>query len=171
MTEKVTSVPEIEMEDHWQEVAKLDGVNPHYRFFKDYGVFGPKHLETPYGFDIDGQLDTNLKDRIKTKAYPLKVTNNPNAIQAKLSAQETLHKYRMKLNSSRVLPLIVPDAEKGNWSVGIIAVEDLFVENPAKLLSEALTAAVNEDYDLMDSKRIAFMAVTGRTNTEYENRP
>jgi len=144
-----------EMIEHWDMIRRLDRKRP---LLKAYGCVRDKGVQFPYEYVIDGYLKDTLRDRIRSKGYPLKRSYD-------VYLGEAINRWEQEakdvLGTDDILVLILPDMEGLDWSMECVAISDLMVEDPGVLEEEAWSALEWGEDRLENCKRQAYLAITG----------
>lgn len=127
------------------------------------GAFGDEVLSMPQGYVIDGHLSNEIRERIKSYGYPMRRSAN-------VWLRSTVNRWEKEaeeiLGTEQILLLVLPDDDGSGWSMGYVAISDLMTDDPESLLQEASEALDLGNEKLANFKRLAYLAVTGYTDTK-----
>lgn len=144
-----------EMNLHWNIVRSLDGKRP---ILQAYGCVNYGGVQYPDEYVINGYLDERVRNRIKSKGYPIRIKKYSESSLNKPS-ERWEQEAKDVLGTEEVLLLLLPDitAESG-WSLEYVAISDLMVDDSSILEDEAFAALESGEERLASCKGQAYLA-------------
>ena len=167
------------MMEHWRKVKECDGKKP--PLISKIGAY-IRELRDWNGFVVDGRVDEELKEIIKSPLYFLKVKKE--CFIPDKQAKKRIQQAKEELKSDSIMLVAVPDARQTEgWTIGFVLRSDFFVEgvcDPEILLEEGAEAqaqarefrAQGEESlaqakdSLAQAKELAYLAITGLRTVE-----
>ncbi len=120
-------------------------------------------IRLPKAWVVNGKLPKEITDLMHADVVPLMVIEAQHLSLDAIFIREYVREIKKKFGSDAVF-LLVPDAiDESGYSCGAIMRTDLR-KYPSVILAEYRQAMSVQNFDLIDTKRLAYLAKTGERN-------